>query len=170
MVVIVDKIAKVTDFISGTTGIIAMMIICYDVVGRYFMPTILVDWTLEVVIYLVVWALFLCVINLPLKRSHISTDIVTSHLSNKTRYKLELLSSFAGLVFCLIFLFYGAYVVEFAYGFGEIGNTSLQFPKWIYYLFLPISMFLQCIGYTLRIVYDLKSTPDELFNQDEIKG
>ena len=40
---------------------------------------------------------------------------------------------------------------------GEEGDSTLRFPKWIYYLALPTGMALQCLGYIARLWAEIKN-------------
>ena len=132
-------------------GLAALLLLCFEVVARYFAPQILPDWGSEVVIYLTIWALFLVVGELALNGDHVHADFVVDRLNERKKWALGLLAAFAGLVFSVLFLWYGYEVVAFAHMIGEEGDSTLRFPKWIYYLALPTGMALQCLGYIVRI-------------------
>lgn len=138
--------------LAGIVGLAALLLLCFEVVARYFAPSILPDWGSEIVIYLTVWALFLVAGELALNGGHVHADFVVDRLDTIWKYRLGLLGAFAGLIFSIIFLWYGYEVVAFARMIGEEGESTLRFPKWIYYLSLPVGMALQCVGYVARIL------------------
>ena len=56
-----------------------------------------------------------------------------------------------------MFTYFGYRTVSFAIEFGELTESSIQFPMWIYYVGLPIGMALMAIRYVFRlktIVFD----------------
>ena len=151
MVTLANWITRVARTVSGIIGLTALLLLCFEVVARYFAPYILPDWGSEVVIYLTVWALFLVIGELALNGGHVHADFVVDRLNPKAQWALGLLASLVGLVFSIMFLWYGYEVVDFAHMIGEEGDSTLRFPKWIYYLALPVGMALQCLGYIARI-------------------
>jgi TRAP-type C4-dicarboxylate transport system permease small subunit len=151
MITFANRITQFARIVSGIIGLAALLLLCFEVVARYFAPHILPDWGGEVVIYLTVWAMFLVVGELALNGGHVHADFVVDRLGPQPRWALGLLASFIGLVFSILFLWYGYEVVDFAHLIGEEGDSSLRFPKWIYYLALPTGMALQCLGYAIRM-------------------
>ncbi len=151
MIALANRITQFARIVSGIIGLAALLLLCFEVVARYFAPHILPDWGSEVVIYLTVWAMFLVVGELALNGGHVHADFVVDRLNPTPKWALGLLASFVGLVFSVLFLWYGYEVVDFAHMIGEEGDSSLRFPKWIYYLALPTGMALQCLGYAVRI-------------------
>lgn len=151
MIAVIRWIALFSRTIAGIFGGLALLLLCFEVFGRYFAPSILPDWGSEIVIYLTVWALFLVAGELALDGGHVNADFVVERLDPVWKRRLGLVATIGGLVFSLTFLWYGWAVVDFAHMLGEEGESTLRFPKWLYYLALPIGMALQCLGYTARI-------------------
>lgn len=145
-------ITHVARLLAGVVGLAALMLLCFEVFARYFAPSILPDWGSEIVIYLTIWALFLVAGELALNGGHVHADFVVDRFGPLWKYRLGLLAASAGLVFSALFLWYGYEVVAFAHMIGEEGDSTLRFPKWIYYLSLPVGMALQCLGYVARVV------------------
>ena len=148
------RFCRLTRILSGIIGLIALGFVCFEVVGRYFAPHILTDWGPEVTIYLIIWALFLSVGDLPLTNGHVSANFLVDRVSN--RRKFEILASLAGLCFSILLLWYGYEVVKFAHFIGEEGDSTLRFPKWIYYLALPTGLLIQSLGYIIHIYISIK--------------
>lgn len=151
MLTFANTITRIARTLAGLIGLAALLLLCFEVVARYFAPQILPDWGTEVVIYLSIWALFLVVGELALTGDHVHADFVVDRLEGRTKWALGMLASVAGLVFSGLFLWYGYEVVAFAHMIGEEGESTLRFPKWIYYLALPVGMALQCVGYIARL-------------------
>jgi len=157
MLTLAKWMTQTARFLAGVIGLAALLLLCFEVVARYFAPQILPDWGSEVVIYLTIWALFLVVGELALNGDHVHADFVVDRLSERGKWALGLLASVAGLVFSVLFLWYGYEVVAFAHMIGEEGDSTLRFPKWIYYLALPTGMALQCLGYIARLWAEIKN-------------
>ena len=155
MITFANWITHAARLLAGVIGLAALLLLCFEVVARYFGPAILPDWGSEIVIYLTVWALFLVAGELALNSGHVHADFVVDRLGDVWKARLGLLAAVAGLVFSGLFLWYGYEVVAFAHFIGEEGESTLRFPKWIYYLALPLGMALQCLGYIACIWADL---------------
>lgn len=153
--------------LAGMVAGAALLLLCFEVVARYFAPSILPDWGSEIVTYLTVWALFLVAGELVLNDAHVRADFVVDRLSAKWKKRLGLLGSFVGLAFSLLFLWYGTEVVLFAHMIGEEGESTLRFPKYLYYLALPVGMALQCLSYIARIWTNWSSEPS---NDEDLKA
>lgn len=145
--------------LGGILAGVALLLLCFEVIARYFVPAALPDWGSEVVIYLTIWSLFLVSGELALNDGHVRADFVVAQLSAVWKFRLGILASVVGLIFSALFLWYGWQVVAFAHMIGEEGESTLRFPKYIYYLGLPAGMFLQCLGYLARILSDLGDGP-----------
>ncbi len=152
MLTIAKTITTAARIIAGVVGLAALLLLCFEVFARYFFPSILPDWGAEITIYLTIWALFLVAGELALNGGHVHADFVVDRLDDKWKQRLGILAAAAGLVFSVIFLWYGYEVVAFAHMIGEEGDSTLRFPKWIYYLALPVGMALQCLGYLAYIL------------------
>lgn len=147
----VYRIAKWSRLLSGWISLAAILLLCFDVVCRYFFPSYLPDWSAEIVIYMVVWGMFLVAGELAIENKHIHADLVVNRLSQRVQFAFGIAGSMACLGFSLMFVKYGWDVVAFAHMIGEEGESSLRLPKYIYYFALPLGMFLQTIGYLVRI-------------------
>jgi len=157
---------------AGTVGAMALLLLCFVVITRYLFPHVFPDWGTEVVIYLTVWALFLAIGELALHAGHVNADFVVARLTPNKQRAMGILASVLGLTFSLLFFFQGYAVVEFAHMIGEEGDSTLRFPKWIYYSALPTGMALQCIAYLTRLWCELTG-PDQLpstSHSDEMIG
>ena len=150
-------ITTTSKLMAGVVGLVALLLLCFEVVARYFTPSILPDWGSEIVIYLTVWAMFLVAGELALNGGHVHADFVVDRLQPVWKHRLGVLASLVGLIFSALFFWYGYEVVMFAHMIGEEGDSTLRFPKWIYYLALPVGMALQCLGYIAQILTEQNS-------------
>lgn len=161
MIALIKGIASLSRNLAGVISAMALLLLCFEVVTRYFFPSYLPDWSAEIVIYLVVWALFLAAGELVLEGKHIHADLIVDRLPPKAKWSLAILASIAGLGFSVLFLWYGYEVVAFAHMIGEEGESSLRFPKYLYYLALPVGMAMQCLGYLVRIYVQISGLEEQ---------
>jgi len=169
MLILANWITRIARILAGVIGLAALLLLCFEVIARYFAPHILPDWGAEVVIYLTVWALFLVAGELALNGGHVHADFVVDRLNPRPKWATGLLATLAGLVFSVLFLWYGYEVVDFAHMIGEEGDSTLRFPKWIYYLALPVGMALQCLGYLARGWAEIKE-PGSMTAEGNLPG
>ena len=172
MVILATWLTRASKWLAGVVGACALLLLCFVVITRYLFPHAFPDWGSEVVIYLTVWALFLAVGELALQAGHVNADFVVARLTTNKQRALGILASVLGLTFSILFLYQGYAVVEFAHMIGEEGDSTLRFPKWIYYLALPTGMALQCIAYLTRMCCELTGS-DQLpshAHSDEMFG
>ncbi|WP_029910388.1 TRAP transporter small permease [Pelobacter seleniigenes] len=156
----IGYISRGAEFISGIIGLIALFVVCYEVVGRYFAPSILTDWGAEVTVYAVIWGVFLSFGELARRGEHISADFLVANLKGVGHKIYRTVMLIVGFCFSAVLVWAGWQMVSFALMIGETGDTSLQFPKALYYLALPVGMLLQCIVYGAQLV-SRKSTDTE---------
>lgn len=141
----------VEDTVIGVFSSVALLLVCYEVVVRYFFPAYLTDWGAEVTIYLVVWSMLLAGSPLVLNARHIRADLVVRMLPINAQWLIELINLTVGLIYCAIVSYYAVQVVLFARQLGEVSESSLQFPLWIFYIALPLSFGLMAVRYVFRI-------------------
>lgn len=164
---ILKTIPNIANILAGILASVALALVCFEVFGRYFAPHILPDWGTEIIVYLTVWALFLAVCGLPMERGHVAANFIVDRLSPQKRYYFEMLSSLCSLIFSAILVWYGYEVVEFAIFIGDEGESTLRFPKWIYYLCIPVGMALNFLAYMVRIYTDINTSAENLFSKQE---
>lgn len=141
----------IEDAIIGIFAAIALLLVCYEVGARYFVPSYLTDWGSEVIIYLTVWAMLIAGSPLVLHARHIRADLVIRMLPIKGQWVLELINLLIGLIYCGIVAYYALQVVLFAQQLGELSESSLQFPLWIFYSALPLAFGLMTVRYLFRV-------------------
>ena len=129
----------------------ALILICWEVMVRYFVPSLLTDWSSEFVVYFTVWALLLGGSVLVKEGRHIRADLVVRTLSPRAQSAIACGNLIVGLVYCALVSFYGFEVTEFALNLDERSESSAQFPLWMFYLALPIAFFLMSVRYVIRI-------------------
>lgn len=142
---------RLEDWVIGLFSIIALGLVCFEVLARYFVPSILPDWGAELIIYLMVTAILIAGSPLVLNRRHIRADLFVRPLPLKARVVIEFLSLLVGLAYCGLIAKLGWDVVAFAKLLDVRSDSSLQFPQWIFYLALPLAFALMAVRYLVRL-------------------
>ncbi len=138
-------------FLTGSCAAAALGIASYEMLARYLAPQLTKDWSLEMVIYLLVWATFLSGGALVRENRHISADVVVRLFKPAVQRVLMIGAAFAGLALSALLCWLGVLMVEFAMSVGERSESTLRFPLWLFYLCLPVGMALTVLGYAAQL-------------------
>ena len=147
------KAGKVFDIITAVFGGIAglfvvaiMLIMCYEVVLRYFFndsPT----WALEITEYLLYMIAVLGAAWLLRHDGHVRVDLIATQLNDRNRMRLLLASSIIGAIICLAITWFGIISTIDVYVRGVPVVKTLAFPRYIVLMWLPIGFFLLAIQF-----------------------
>lgn len=138
--------------IAGLLGLAALAFALWQVLGRYLFPREAISYAEEVIVYLIIWAVMLLSSELVRTDGHVRSDLVLRLLPVKAVRWVEMFNCGVALVFCAGLAWYGWQIVDTSLLLDERSSTDLQFPKWIYYLSLPVGSGLMWIRYLIRLV------------------
>ena len=88
---------RVEKFIVGLLAFSATLIAFYGVIARYIFrrPP---DWAEEIVIYLIIWAVFITASTLAAEKGHVAATLMVERFSLKTRRNLAVFNGLVALV------------------------------------------------------------------------
>lgn len=135
----------------GICAALALLIELPTMVTRYLVPNIALGWAEQIVVYLLIWALWLSGSQLVEKNEHIHNDLLLQKLPERWQRLVQLVSAVLGLLFCAGLGWGGWAVVHFAWTVGEHSEGGIQVPLAFYYLSVPIGTALMCGKYLLLI-------------------
>ena len=115
----------------------ALLVACESMLARYVDSDLSFDWTSEVVIFLLIWAMFLSASELAGRGGHIRVDLAMRLLPQAARRWFALFAAVLGIVVAAMLVWSGALVVMGSVEWDERTTSSLQLPLWVYYLSLP---------------------------------
>jgi len=136
---------------AGLLGQLALAVGTYQIFGRYISPRLAITWGDEVIVYLVVWAVFVASSQLVRSDGHVRPDLVLRLLPARWQRRVEILNCIVALAFCLGLTWLGIRIAWSAYSFGDRSSTGLSFPMWIYYSALPAGGLLMSVRYIGRL-------------------
>ena len=142
---------RVERLLTGAFGLAALAIGTYGVIGRYVDQKIAFTYGEEVVVYLMVWAVFLAASQLVRTDGHVRPDIVLRLLPPQGQRWAECFNCCVAILFCTGLAWYGLQIATGSYGLDERSETGLQFPMWIYYSALPTGGALMALRYVGRL-------------------
>ena len=151
--------------IGGILAIIATCIVLYAVFMRYFLlrPP---SWSLEFVIYLFFWCVFIMRSTLMRENGHIGADFFVSNLSPSNRRKIDFVTTAIGLVFETTLLVFGILLAVDAFDFGSRSATAIQFPLWIVMTAVPVGATLMFMRLIQRFYLLIKDPAEIGLGQD----
>ena len=147
--------------LAGVLGLIGLGFGLWQVLGRYLFPRQAISYAEEVIVYLIIWAVMLISSDLVGRDGHVRSDLVLRLIPRPALRWIEVLNCIVALVFCGGLVWYGWQIVDTALLLDERSATDLQFPKWIYYLSLPVGSALMFVRYLFRLArYAMFYEPD----------
>ena len=141
----------IEDLVIGAFSLLALGLVCFEVVARYFIPSILPDWGAEVTVYLMVTVILIAGSPLVMSGRHICADLFVRKLPPRLHSAIEFLNLLVGLAYCGLVAKLGTDVVIFAKVLDTRSDSSIQFPQWIFYIVLPLGFGLMTVRYLLRL-------------------
>jgi len=148
--------SRFEQILVGSIALAALALCTYNVVVRYFLPTLVLEWSDEVQVYLVIWAIFLSLGLVTAADRHVKADLFVGMFKAPTQRRLLLLADVLGLGFSIFLVVYGSLVAWETYDFGDVSITSLRFPLWIYAAALPVGGLLMAVRYLMRLTVMLR--------------
>ncbi|MFI4983255.1 MAG: TRAP transporter small permease [Nevskiales bacterium] len=143
---------RVEQTLAGLLGLVALAIGLWQVLGRYFFPREAISYAEEVIVYLIIWEVMIISSELVRRDGHVRSDLVLRLIPQAALRWVEVFNCIIALGFCAGLVWYGYQIVDTALLLDERSATDLQFPKWIYYLSLPVGGGLMFLRYLIRLV------------------
>lgn len=145
------RINNATRGLIGILGTVALVMSCWQMSERYLFPHIGSVWVEETVVYLIAWATFLGTAALVYEDQHVRGDAVIHLFPLGVQRILETFNSVLGLAFCAVVAWFGYLIAADAFAIDERSVTGSAFPIWIFYVSLPVGMFLAAVWYVRRV-------------------
>jgi TRAP-type C4-dicarboxylate transport system permease small subunit len=141
---IIDRILDVTAVVGGCMVVFQMLIVCLEVILRYFFnrPT---TWVTEISSYILVWVPFLCVAWVEKRNQHIRMDLLYGTLNPKTRAVFDVVHAGVTVIVCIVIFWYGFKVIAEYYQEGTRTQSFLMLPQWPITAIIPLSLLLLCV-------------------------
>lgn len=138
---------------GGAGGIVIamMLLMCYEVVMRYFLnrpPA----WAVEVCEYMIFVLAFLGAAWLLKLGGHVRVDIVLGRLNPKAQTLLNIATSAIGVIICLVLAWYGGETAWEHFQQGTSVVKTLSIPRVVFLAFIPPCCFLLSMEF-LRQTY-----------------
>ncbi|MFV0333055.1 MAG: TRAP transporter small permease [Tropicimonas sp.] len=132
-------------------AVVAIALVGAQAMARHFYHPALVDWSDEVVVYLLMWSVFVSLGRVTVEGTHIRTELLADRLPPETGRKLEIAISLLGIAFLAFLGWQAFHVAQEAFAYDDRTASSLRFPIWIYYAILPVACVGMIAGYLIRL-------------------
>jgi C4-dicarboxylate transporter DctM subunit len=138
-------------WIAAAFMVFALVLSFYSVVARYVFRWSL-DWSDELAVYAVIWAVFFGVSALIKSDDHVRVDILIGRFSDKRQNILHFYHTLLGLAFVVVMVWGGYLMVQKAFAMGITSESHLKFKMYLPYLVMPIGSLLLVLRMVERLI------------------
>lgn len=147
---IFDRITGVLAFMGASLIIFTMLIVCTEIVVRYYLGHS-IEGTLEITEYALVYMTFLGAAWLLKKEGHVKMDFVLNRLKPRGQVLLNIITSILGVVSCFILTWYSAEVTWDSFRINyHLEHQILEPPFFPIVMIAPIGSLLLSIQFLIR--------------------
>ena len=143
-----DRIEK---WIAALIVFFSLCLSFYSVVARYIFHWSL-DWSDEIAVYGIIWAVFFGISSLIKTDEHVRVDLFIRNLSPKRQNIIHLYHAFLCLAFVIVVAWGGYLMVKKAFATGITSESHLKFKMYLPFLIMPIGGLLLIIRMAERIL------------------
>jgi TRAP-type C4-dicarboxylate transport system permease small subunit len=140
---------KLIDVMAALAGVILVFItaaVCYTI-GMRFLFRQTTIWIIPMTEYALLWIVFLGTTWLLREKGHITTDIIYTHLNDKTKQTLDGIMSITGGLTCAAMLFLGVIHVCQCLAGGVTDVRAITVPKTAVFIIIPVGSILLTIQF-----------------------
>lgn len=137
-----QRLLRLLDAFFGHLSVLlaggALVLSFVAVLTRYFFPSYSLNWSGEVIIFMVMWTVFLGAGRLAFRDAHIGTDSFLGSVPAQVRDAAIVFATLLGIALAGLLVWSGIIVVREAIRWDERTASMIRLPLWIYYLSLPV--------------------------------
>ena len=141
-------LSKLDRLIGGIVALLMALALALSTLGilsRYFLADFNLDWIGEVVVFLIIWAILLCIPRVERRSAHVRVDFLFDAMSPRGQKFAEMLSITIGILASILLVYAGWLVVGDAILWKERTPSTLHAPLWIYYSALSVAFALNLL-------------------------
>ena len=147
--------SRLDSLIGGIVAVLMALALALSTLGilsRYFLADFNLDWIGEVVIFMIIWAILLCIPRVERRSAHVRVDFLFDAMSPKGQKFAEMLSIVIGVLVSILLVYAGWLVVGDAILWKDRTPSTLHVPLWIYYSSLSVAFALNLLFLTERAI------------------
>src|SRR4030042_3013166 len=141
-----DKGLDVMAALAGAILVFITAAVCYTI-GMRFLFRQTTIWIIPMTEYALLWIVFLGTTWLLREKGHITTDIIYTHLNDKTKQTLDGIMSITGGLTCAAMLFLGVIHVCQCLAGGVTDVRAITVPKAAVFIIIPVGSILLTIQF-----------------------
>ncbi len=141
-----DRLADGTAALAGVILIFITAAVCYTIGMRYLFTKTTI-WLMQTTEYALLWIVFLATTWLLREKGHITTDVIYTHLNEKTKRTLDCIMLIIGGVACAFLVYFGIGYTRECIIKGITDVRGVTIPKWIIFIIIPIGSILLTIQF-----------------------
>jgi C4-dicarboxylate transporter DctQ subunit len=139
---IFDEVVEVMAALAGVILLFITAAVCYTIGMRYLFTKTTI-WLMQTTEYALLWIVFLATTWLLREGGHITTDVIYTHLNEKTKHYLDCIMFIIGGVACAIMVYFGIDYMHECITKGVTDVRAVTIPKWTIFIIIPVgSIFL----------------------------
>ncbi|MBN2125959.1 MAG: TRAP transporter small permease [Deltaproteobacteria bacterium] len=144
---ILDKVMTGLAWLGGVLMILAILMVCTDVVMRYFFSSP-IGGVLQFSEYILLYIPFLAAAYVLKEDGHIKIDIILNRLSPRRQALVNTVTSALGSVVLLVLTYYGAFITLDYYRRGVPTLKYYKIPEFLVVMIIPIG----CLLFSVQFV------------------
>ncbi len=140
---------RLIDVMAALAGVILVFItaaVCYTIGMRYLFTKTTI-WIMQTTEYALLWIVFLGTTWLLREKGHITTDIIYTHLNEKSKYTLDGFMFIIGGLTCAAMVFLGVIHVTQCIAGGVTDVRAITVPKTAVFIIIPIGSILLTVQF-----------------------
>lgn len=141
-----DLLADVMAALAGAILIFMTAAVCYTI-GMRFLFTKTTIWIIPATEYALLWVVFLATTWLLRERGHITTDLVYTHLNEKTKRSLDFTIYVIGGLTCAAMVFLGILHVSQCLAGRVTDVRAITVPKAAVFIIIPAGSILLTVQF-----------------------
>jgi len=141
-----DKLIEVMAALAGAILVFMTAAVCYTIGMRYLFTKTTI-WIMQTTEYALLWIVFLATTWLLREKGHITTDVIYTHLNEKTKRYLDLIIFIIGGLACAFMVYFGIDYTRECIIKGITDVRGVTIPKWIIFVIIPIGSILLTIQF-----------------------
>ena len=151
---------KLTDLMAALAGVILVFItaaVCYTIGMRYLFTRTTI-WVMQTTEYALLWIVFLGTTWLLREGGHITTDLIYTHLHQRTKGTLDLVMFVIGGLSCAVLACFGIHYTLACITKGINDVRAVTVPKWTIFIVIPLGSVLLTVQF-FRMAWGRLSNP-----------
>jgi TRAP-type C4-dicarboxylate transport system permease small subunit len=142
-----DKLIGIMAALAGIILVFICAAVCYTI-GMRFLFTKTTIWIIPVTEYALLWIVFLATTWLLREGGHITTDLIYTHLNEKTKRSLDCIMYVIGGLTCAAMVFLGILHVCQCIAGGVTDVRAVTVPKAAVFIIIPMGSLLLTLQFS----------------------